>query len=382
MKNIVDALREVPLREGLKREDLTRLLSEIKPLDLSNSKRCRTRWNTLCKPLYALGELEEMLMSLAGIQGTCDPELYPALALPFFADNGVVAEGVSQCGQEVTAQVLRNMQEGKSSLTIFAKKLGVTVCPVDVGTSDYPIISKEEEMKAGILQRKINANGTGDLLKEPAMSEEECLQALFLGYELAKAAADAGVKCIIGGEMGIANTTTSTALVAAHLNLKPDEITGRGAGLSDEGLARKKEVIQGALDFHKEALYDPFACLQRLGGLDLAALTGLYLGATAYRIPVILDGLITYAAALTAIKLKEDVQSVLIPSHLPREGAAKEVADYLGWRPYLDLNIALGEGAGALLLLPLLELALEEYEEMPRFDEGQVEQYEDFSQKS
>lgn len=323
-----------------------------------------------------------MLMCWAGIQGTCKPVLMPALALPFFADNGVVAEGVSQCGQEVTAQVLRNMQEGKSTLTIFAKKLGVTVLPVDVGTSGYPLISEEEEAKTGILQRKIMPKGTADLLREAAMTEEECLQALFLGYDLAHAAAEAGVKCIIGGEMGIANTTTSTALVAALLNLDPAEITGRGAGLSDAGLSRKKEVIQGAIEFHKEALNDPFACLQRLGGLDLAALTGLYLGATAYRIPVILDGLITYAAALSAIKLNDAVKDVLIPSHLPREGAAKEVADHLGWRPYLDLNIALGEGAGALLLLPLLDLALVEYLEMPRFDEGQVEQYEDFSKKS
>lgn len=365
-------LKQLRLREKPARRELYAYIRDIPAFSSEAAQTCRDRWNRLCKPLYALGELEQLLVQLAGVQGTASPEIRPAAVFAFCADNGIVAEGVSQCGQEVTAQVLRNMAEGKSTVTIFAKKLEVDFFPFDLGVAEYC------EKADGVIGRKVMERGTRSFLKEAAMNEQEMLQALFFGLDAAELAAGHGIRLLAGGEMGIGNTSSSTALAAALLGEDAAALTGRGAGLCDEAFLHKQEVIREALQRRREEIQDPLDALKAVGGLDLAALCGMMIGAAKHRIPVLLDGLITYAAALAAVRIDESCRYHLLPTHKPREKAGAKIASALGLRPVLDLDIALGEGAGSLLLLPLLDLALSEWTEMPCFDEGKVERYEDY----
>ena len=370
--SLFDALKELKLREAPGRDALHEYTADIPDFDSTAGEACRKHWNNLCKPLYALGELEELLVQVAGIQKRKNPALRPLAVFTFCADNGIVAEGVSQCGQEVTAQVLRNMSEGKSTVSIFARELKADFYPFDLGVAEY---SENDER---IIQRKVMEKGTGNFLREPAMSEKEMLRALFYGIDAAGLAASHGVRILVGGEMGIGNTSSSTALAAVLLKEDAASLTGRGAGLSDKAFQHKQNVIQQALELHREQIKDPLDALRTVGGLDIAALSGMMIGAAKHRIPVLLDGLITYAAALVAVRVCEACRYHLLPTHLPREGACSHIAKELQLKPLLDLDIALGEGAGSLLLVPLLDLALTEYTEMPCFDEGKVETYEDF----
>lgn len=354
--------------------ELKEVLSKIQPVSAEHFAAMARAWNNLGKPLYAYGELEKYLSRIGAIQRSTDPQLRPAALACFVADNGIISEGVSQSGSEVSTQVMLNMTEDKATVSLWSKYLDVDLAIFNLGCVDC------SKTPAGVYDAVICPQGTANFLRKPAMTEEECLKALLIGHATALHLAAQGGQILVGGEMGIGNTTSSTALICLCAGADPWEVCGRGAGLSDENLLRKKAVIQQAVEKYQDFRTDPLAALASVGGLDIAALCGFFLGAAQSKKVVILDGLITYAAALIACKLKPECKDYLLPSHKPRERASQQVANLLGIHASLDLDIALGEGAGALLLLPLLDLAKEAWAKLPCFEEANIETYIDYTE--
>ena len=255
----------------------------------------------------------------------------------------------------------------------MAVRAGVTVIPVDIGiNSNQPI--------PGVRDCKV-MHGTRDFLVEPAMTEEEALQAVSVGITLVEECKNAGFGILGTGEMGIGNTTTSSAVAAALLGLKASEVTGRGAGLDNEGLLHKKEVIEEALSNYPVSRMDGLEILRTFGGLDIAGMAGVCIGGALYHVPVVLDGLISSVAALAAEKMVPGVKEYLLASHLSKEPAAKEVARQLGLHPVIDAGLGLGEGTGAVMLFSLLDLAMALYTQQTTFENMEIAQYERFFDK-
>ena len=314
-----------------------------------------------------------MVAKIGAIQGTTVLSLEHRGILNFCADNGIVAEGVSQSGQEVTGIVAGFMGRQESSVGKMAVRAGVTVIPVDIGiNSNQPI--------PGVRDCKV-MHGTRDFLVEPAMTEEEALQAVSVGITLVEECKNAGFGILGTGEMGIGNTTTSSAVAAALLGLKASEVTGRGAGLDNEGLLHKKEVIEEALSNYPVSRMDGLEILRTFGGLDIAGMAGVCIGGALYHVPVVLDGLISSVAALAAEKMVPGVKEYLLASHLSKEPAAKEVARQLGLHPVIDAGLGLGEGTGAVMLFSLLDLAMALYTQQTTFENMEIAQYERFFDK-
>ena len=328
--------------------------------------KAQRRWDSIAKPLGSLGQLETAVTKIAALKGSADVRLEKRRLLVFCADNGVVARGVSQCGSEVTALVAVALAEGRSTVNSMARRADCEVVPVDVGILDFP-------GHPGVLNRNVR-NGTGDISSGPAMTRAECLRAMEVGAELAAAAARDGVDVLLLGEMGIGNTTTSGAVCAALLGLRPDEVTGRGAGLSDAGLVRKRAAIESALRVNAPNQNDPIDVLQKVGGLDLA-MCGAVLGAAAVRLPVVIDGYICATAALCAARLCPESVHALLASHVSAEPAAKQVLRELGLDAPIAAGLRLGEGSGAVALLPLLDLALAVYNSGQTFDRLGIDAY-------
>ena len=283
------------------------------------------------------------------------------------ADNGVVAEGVSQSGQEVTAVVAGFMGQQASSVGKMARRAGVDVIPVDIGINT-------KETLPGVRDCKV-MQGTRDFLQEPAMTEEEALQALSVGIDLVRECKDKGYQLIGTGEMGIGNTTTSTAVAAALLDLEVEQVTGKGAGLTDEALKRKCRVIKEAIEKYSLRDADAFTILKTVGGLDIAGLTGVFIGAAIEQIPVVIDGVISAVAALLAETLCKDAVNYMIPSHKSRELAETAIMKKLHLDPVLDADMALGEGTGAVMMMSLLDVALGVYLQGASFANFEIEQY-------
>lgn len=342
-------------------------LNTIQPLNEKAMKECQVRWNNIAKPLHSLGKLETGIIQIAGIQGTAEVKLEKKALVVMCADNGVVEEGVTQTGQEVTAIVAENFNSGKTSAAIMADYVKADVYPIDIG------IAADTE----IINRKI-AYGTKNILKEPAMSQEEAKKAIETGIETVKLLREKGYHIIATGEMGIGNTTTSSAVAAVLLNVPAELMTGRGAGLSNHGLKRKIEVIERAIELHKPVKEHPIDVLAKVGGLDIAGLTGVFLGGALFGVPVVMDGFISAVAALLAVRICGGVRPYLLPSHLSKEPAAKKILDELGFSPYITCDMCLGEGTGALALFPLLELGLSVYQSMGTFVDIDVDAYQDF----
>ena len=352
---------------------------QVAPWDRSAADKARARWDSIAKPLDGLGGLEKIITDIAGMQGSADVDLSPAELYVFCADNGIVEEGVTQTDASVTAAVARNMAKSQSTVCLMARRAGVRVCPVDVGML---------EDVDGIRTSKVR-KGSSDFLVEPAMSRNQTLQTMQFGYDLAAEAARRGVRLLAAGEMGIGNTTTSTALACVLLDLPVDRLCGRGAGLDDAGLIRKRQVIRQGIDkygFSQEAARsreegpampreEVLRALSRLGGLDIAALCGLFIGAACHRIPVIIDGAVTAAAALTASMLIPGVSRYMVASHVGREPSMPYLLEALGKRPVIGADLALGEGTGAVLLVPMLEMALSVYRDGIPFPGLNMEPY-------
>ena len=336
-----------------RKKTIDEVIREIRPPDESARMQAAARWNAVAKPLGSLGLFENMITRIAALRGQAAFYLEKKALLVFCADNGVVAQGVSQCGSEVTGKVAVALAEGRSTANTMARKTGCRVIPADVGILDFP-------GHPGVRNLRVR-NGTGDISREAAMTREECLTAMVQGAALTEELIREGTELLAVGEMGIGNTTTATALSAALLNLDPDRITGRGAGLSSTGLERKKRVIRLALERIDPTEKDPVDLMAELGGLDIAAMCGAFLAAAANRTPVIIDGAVSSIAAYCAVRLCPDAGAAMLASHISAEPLGTLLLEKLGLEAPLDAGMHLGEGSGALLLMPLLETALEVY---------------------
>ena len=339
---------------------LSQQVSSIPPADRGAMEAARRRWDAIAKPLQGLGRLEDLLVRMAGVTGSPDLDLDRKAVAVFCADNGVVAEGVTQTGQEVTWTVAQTMGERRSSVCHMARTAGAQVFPVDLGMV-------RRDTPPGVRPCVVLAGGTRNMTKGPAMPREAAERALAVGFSLARELAEDGDTLLAAGEMGIGNTTTTAAAACALLGLSPEEAVGRGAGLSDAGLARKRRAVETALAVNRPDPGDPMDVLCKVGGLDIAAMTGFYLGCAARNLPVILDGAISAAAGLLAVRLCPNAGKALLPSHRPSEPCGQRLLEALGLDPLLDGGFHLGEGTGAVALMPLLDMALAVYRDMTTF---------------
>ncbi|MDQ7032789.1 MAG: nicotinate-nucleotide--dimethylbenzimidazole phosphoribosyltransferase [Desulfonauticus sp.] len=342
-------------------------LKEIKPVNLQLKKEAYLHLDNLTKPPRSLGQLEEIAAQLYAIgQGKVQAE--PARIYTCAADHGVAEENVSPYPQEVTRQMVFNFLQQGAAINVLCRTAGVDLKVVDVGIrgGDFPA-------HPNLIQARVKS-GTGNIAKEPAMSKLECLQALNLGMTLAEQAQKEGFFALGTGEMGIANTTPSTALFCAFLNLDPKDITGMGAGLDAQGIQKKATTISKALTTHQNSLKtgQPLAILADLGGLEIACLTGLILGAARCQLPVVIDGFISSAAFLTAYKFCPQVKDYAFFAHCSAEQAHKLILDKLKVRPLLHLDMRLGEGTGAALALFLLKAAANIFNQMATFEQAGV----------
>jgi nicotinate-nucleotide--dimethylbenzimidazole phosphoribosyltransferase len=337
-------------------------VAAVRPLDADSSAEARARQDRLTKPRGALGALEDLSVQLAGLAGLCPPPMpEPAAVAVFAADHGVHAQGVTPWPQEVTAQMVANFLAGGAVVNAAAGQVGAEVCVVDIG------VVADLDPVPGLLPRKVRA-GTADMTAGPAMSREEALRALEIGIEVARDLAAAGNRCLLTGDMGIANTTASAALIAVFTGADPREVTGRGTGIDDATWSRKVDVVRRSLALHRPDPADPVGVLATVGGLEHAALAGFLLGAAALRVPVVLDGVTPCSAALAAHALAPDVTAALVAGHLSSEPGARRALDALGLRPLIDLDLRLGEGSGALLALPLVQVAARVLRDVATFD--------------
>lgn len=339
-------------------------LGKIHGLDQEAVKAAKDRQSQLAKPPGSLGELEEISIRLAGITGKVKNELEKRRILVLAADNGVVAEGVSSAPQSVTWSQCLNMTKHKTGMSSLACFFGDEVVITDVGVASE--IPSEE-----ILNRKL-MSGTGNIAKEPAMSRETCLKAIEVGISLAEACKKDGVMLAGVGEMGIGNTTTSSAVLCALTGNCVEAVTGRGGGLTEEAFQKKKQVIEQALNFHKPKKEDVVDVLSKVGGLDLAAMTGVFLGCAKERIPVVVDGFISIVAALCAVRLKEEVREFLFLSHTSYEVGYEAARAEIGHKASLNLGLRLGEGSGCPLMFQIMRGACAVMNQMATFEEGAI----------
>ncbi len=332
---------------------LDELLHRITPPDRDAARRARAHWDSRAKPLGSLGLLEDALVRIAAITGSEVIELSPRTLLVFCADNGVVAHGVSQCGPEVTATVARSLAAGTSTVCHMAALAGCAVVPVDMGILHFP-------GAPGVVDRRVR-DGTADCTSGPAMTQEECEQAILAGAALVEEQAHTGTRLICTGEMGIGNTTTSAAVASVLLSRPAKTVTGYGAGLSDAGLRRKIHTVETALAVNQPDPADILDVLSKVGGLDIAALCGAFLGGAACRVPVVIDGFISAVAALCAVRLCPASRKAMLASHVSAEPAGSLLLHSLGRSPLICAGMRLGEGTGAVAALPLLDMALTVY---------------------
>ncbi|MEW1752376.1 nicotinate-nucleotide--dimethylbenzimidazole phosphoribosyltransferase [Streptomyces angustmyceticus] len=345
---------------------LQETLQGIRPLDAKALGEAWERQKRMTKPAGALGMLEIISAQLSGLSRKCPPPIPEPAAVAIFAgDHGVHAQGVTPWPQEVTGQMVANFLGGGAVCNAFANQVGAEVCVVDVGVaSDLPATP-------GLLPRKVRA-GTADFTAGPAMTQEEVLKAIEVGIDTARDLVAAGNKALLTGEMGIANTTTSAALISVYTGVDPVEVTGRGTGINDETHARKVDVVRRALELHQPDPADPIGVLAAVGGLEHAALVGLILGGASLRTPVILDGVSAGAAALVARAIAPEALAACIAGHRSAEPGHVAALNKLGLRPLVDLDLRLGEGTGALLALPVVQSAARAMHEVATFDSAGV----------
>jgi nicotinate-nucleotide--dimethylbenzimidazole phosphoribosyltransferase len=356
--------RALPGQEAVAVLDET--IAAIGPLDADAVAAAQSRQDNLTKPRGSLGVLEDVSIQLAGLAGVCPPPLpEPAAVAVFAADHGVHAQGVTPWPQEVTTQMVANFLAGGAVINALAAQVGAEVVVVDVG------VDAEFDAVPGLLPRKIR-RGTRDMTVEPAMTRAEAIAAVEVGIELARDLVAAGNRCLLTGDMGIANTTASAALVAAFTGAPAAEATGRGTGVDDATLARKVDVVERALALHRPDPTDPIGVLAAVGGLEHAALAGFLLGAAAARTPVVLDGVIACSAALVARALATDSVGAMVAGHRSAEPGASLALGALGLVPLVSLDLRLGEGSGAALALPLVQGAVRVLRDVATFDSAGV----------
>lgn len=346
--------------------ELKELISNITPSDKEAYEKCLDHFDHIAKPVGSLGKLETLLAKIAGAVRTPRIELSKKCVLVFCADNGVLAQNVAQSTHEVTTAIAHSLVRQTTSVNTMAAACGADVFPIDMGMIDTV---------DGLLPRSLS-KGTKDITQGSAMTLEQATQAILTGIELVRTKKEEGYHLIATGEAGIGNTTTSSAVLSALLNVPPSKVTGRGSGLTDEGLQRKQRAIEQALLVNQPDSSDVLDVISKVGGFDIAGMTGAFLGGALYHVPIIMDGFISGVAALCAVTLCPSVKDYILPSHISAEPAAQLLIDTLGFEPILHGDLRLGEGTGAVALMPLLDLALSVYKHAASFDDIQVEVYE------
>lgn len=342
-------------------------LNSITPPAEEARKRAQERWASCAHPLGSLGALETSIEDIAALTGSADISLSNRAVLVFCGDNGVVAQGVSQSSSSVTTNIVYGLASGKTAVCKMAEAAGCAVIPVDMGVKDFPGME-------GVLSCRIG-NGTKDFTRGSAMSREQAAKAIWQGMEMVRLQKEKGISLLAPGEAGIGNTTTATAVACALLGKNAAELTGRGAGLSDAGLRRKIAAIEKGLMVNRPDGNDPLDVLSKVGGFDIAAMCGVFLGGAAYHVPVLMDGFISSAAALCAVRLCPLAKKAVFASHVSAEPAGKMLLDALGKSPLIDAGMRLGEGTGAVAAMPLLDMALAVYRGSYTFSECGIEPY-------
>lgn len=340
------------------------IVDQIQSVDLSAGEETRRYLDTLTKPPGSLGALEELAIQLSAITGELKPSVTPPAVLVFAADHGVAAEGVSAFPQEVTAQMVANFANGGAAINVFARQIGAQVEVVDVGVASTLAIP-------GVTLAKVRA-GTANMVVEDAMQADDAVAAINVGIAAVERAKTTGANCIVVGEMGIANTTASSAMLAVLLGVPVAHVVGAGTGITSAQQAHKVAVIERAISARQANPEAPLEVLAKLGGLEIAAMVGAYIAAAAYRLPAIVDGFIATVAALTACHLCPAVRGYLIFGHRSQEPGHDIALKALEAKPLLDMGMRLGEGSGAALAYPLLQAATAMVAEMATFADAGV----------
>ena len=345
--------------------DFHELDQQIARPDEMAGRAARAHWDGIAKPLNGLGQFEDMVVKIAALTGTPQVSVKKRAVVVLCADNGVVAEGVTQTDASVTATMAGQIRDHRSSVCLMARSAGADVFAVDMGMLTYV---------DGVDGCHI-ADGTGNIAVGPAMTREQACQAIAHGIGLVKEYARQGYELLATGEMGIGNTTTSSAVACALLGLPVETVTGRGAGLSDEGLRRKCAAIRRAMEVNRPDPADALDVLAKVGGFDIAGMVGVFLGGALYRVPVLIDGLISSISALIAARLCPGSRCAMLASHTSAEPAAAAILAELGLTAVLHAGMKLGEGTGAVCVMPLLDMALSVYHNSAAFADTGIEQY-------
>ena len=344
---------------------LDAILKEIKPLDSSAMAAAQSRQNSLTKPHGSLGRLEELSIQIAGIKGQVKPKLEHKTIITMVADHGVAAETVSLYPQEVTRQMVLNFLKGGAAINVLAGQIGARVIVVDMG------VKGGFQPLPGLLCKMIDF-GTKNMTQGPAMTRQQAIDAIEAGIQVAEAEMGKRVDIIGTGDMGIGNTTASSAIFAAISGRPVKKVTGRGTGIGDRQLAYKIKVIEKALSVNKPNPKDPIDVLAKVGGFEIGGLAGVILAGAAYRIPVVIDGFISGAAALIANGLSPQAKDYIIAAHLSAEAGHELLLQFLGLKPLLNLNMRLGEGTGAVMGIFLAEAAVRTLGQMATFTEAGI----------
>jgi nicotinate-nucleotide--dimethylbenzimidazole phosphoribosyltransferase len=343
---------------------LTDIVHQIKPLDQAMGEQVSAYIDTLTKPPGSLGRLEELAIHLAQITSDSFPCVSPPGVIVMAGDHGIAAEGVSAFPQEVTGQMVYNFLNGGAAINVFSRQIGALFEIVDIGVA-------QDLEGENLLRRKIRY-GTANFLKEDAMTTEEALQSIQVGVEMAEKMINKGAKCLILGEMGIANTTSSSAMLAVLSGRDISALVGAGTGISSEKIRYKQSVIQSALEARKPDSTDPIDVLAKVGGLEIGGMAGAMLGAAAQRVPILVDGFISSVAAVLASNICDTVKEYMIVGHQSHEPGHVIALEMLGKKPIIDLGLRLGEGSGAAVAFPILEAATRMVKEMATFSSAGV----------
>ena len=335
-------------------------IKNISGLDVKAMQKSHEHWNSIAKPLNSLGILERYIMQIAGITGNPNVKLNKRCAVIMCADNGVVCEGVTQTGSDVTAIVANAVAEGTSNISRMAQTFNADVIAVDMGI-------KSDIKNDKVINRKI-AYGTKNIARESAMTLQQAEQAISYGIDIVRDLKNKGTDIIVTGEMGIGNTTTSSAVTSVLLGVSPELVTGKGSGLDEVRFRHKIEVVKKATEINSPDRNNPLEVLSKLGGFDIAGMTGLFLGGAVYHVPVIIDGVISAVSALLAYRINPESRDFMLCSHVSKEPAGKMILDEIGLKPIINAELCLGEGTGGILLLPMLDGALSVYNSAHKFE--------------
>jgi nicotinate-nucleotide--dimethylbenzimidazole phosphoribosyltransferase len=346
-------------------DKLNRTIAGIKPLDQKAMAEAAQRQDSLTKPQGSMGQLEAISIRVAGIKGNPHPRIAHKVIFTLAGDHGVTREGVSAYPSEVTPQMVYNFLRGGAGINVLARLVGARVVIADLGVASIM------ERDRNLIDKKV-ALGTQNMMKGPAMSREEALRSIHAGIELVEEALPNGLDILGTGDMGIGNTTSSSAITAAITGKEVAGITGRGTGIDEEGWQRKVKIVRKALDINRPDPNDPIDVLSKVGGYEIGGIAGVILAGAAHQIPVVIDGFISGAAALVAASLAPQVKPYLIASHLSTEQGHRIILDHLGLNPLLNLDLHLGEGTGAALGIFLVEASLKILNEMATFSEAGV----------